>query len=116
MQTLSQLLDRINSIIWGNWLLIVLLGIGLLYTVLSGFIQVRRFPYIMRKTLLEPWKQKKAATKSGDDTSISSFQALCTAIARRRPRRDLLDVGGGLRRHGDEIRRNHPRSSLSCEG
>ncbi len=54
MQTLSQLLDRINSIIWGNWLLIVLLGIGLLYTVLSGFIQVRRFPYIMRKTLLEP--------------------------------------------------------------
>ena len=81
MQTLSQLLDRINSIIWGNWLLIVLLGIGLLYTVLSGFIQVRRFPYIMRKTLLEPWKQKKAATKSGDDTSISSFQALCTAIA-----------------------------------
>lgn len=81
MQTLSQLLDRINSIIWGNWLLIVLLGIGLLYTVLSGFIQVRRFPYIMRKTLLEPWKQKKTATKSGDDTSISSFQALCTAIA-----------------------------------
>ena len=32
MQTLSQLLDRINSIIWGNWLLLVLLGIGLLYT------------------------------------------------------------------------------------
>lgn len=81
MQTLSQLLDRINSIIWGNWLLIVLLGIGLLYTILSGFIQVRRFAYIMRKTLLEPWKQKKAATENSDDTSISSFQALCTAVA-----------------------------------
>ena len=81
MQTLSQLLDRINSIIWGNWLLIVLLGIGLLYTVLSRFVQIRRFPYIMRKTLLEPWKQKKAASESGDDSSISSFQALCTAVA-----------------------------------
>ena len=81
MQTLSQLLDRINSIIWGNWLLLVLLGIGLLYTVLSRFIQIRRFPYIMRKTLLEPWRQKKAATENGDDTSISSFQALCTAVA-----------------------------------
>ena len=81
MQTLSQLLDRINSIIWGNWLLIVLLGIGLLYTVLSRFIQIRRFPYIMRKTLLEPWRQKKAATENDDDTSISSFQALCTAVA-----------------------------------
>lgn len=81
MQTLSQLLDRINSIIWGNWLLIVLLGIGLRYTVLSGFIQIRRFPYIIRKTLLEPWKQKRVATENGDDSSISSFQALCTAIA-----------------------------------
>lgn len=80
MQTLSQLLDRINSIIWGNWLLIVLLGIGLLYTVLSRFVQIRRFPYIMRKTLLEPWKQKKNAG-NGDDRSISSFQALCTAVA-----------------------------------
>lgn len=81
MQRLSQLLDRINSIIWGNWLLIVLLGIGLLYTVFSRFVQIRRFPYIMRKTLLEPWKQKKAATENGDDRSISSFQALCTAVA-----------------------------------
>lgn len=81
MQFLSQLLDRINSIIWGNWLLIVLLGIGLLYTVLSRFVQIRRFPYIMRKTLLEPWKQKQAAAESGDDSSISSFQALCTAVA-----------------------------------
>lgn len=81
MQRLSQLLDRINSIIWGNWLLIVLLGIGLLYTVLSRFVQIRRFPYIMRKTLLEPWEQKKAAAENGDDSSISSFQALCTAVA-----------------------------------
>lgn len=82
MQRLSQLLDRINSIIWGNWLLIVLLGIGLLYTVLSRFVQIRRFPYIMRKTLLEPWKQKKnAGNGNGDDNSISSFQALCTAVA-----------------------------------
>ena len=81
MQTLSQLLDRINSIIWGNWLLIVLLGIGLLYTILSRFVQIRHFPYIMRKTLLEPWKQQRAATERSDDTSISSFQALCTAVA-----------------------------------
>lgn len=81
MQRLSQLLDRINSIIWGNWLLIVLLGIGLLYTVLSRFVQIRHFPYIMRKTLLEPWKQKKAAAENCDDSSISSFQALCTAVA-----------------------------------
>ena len=79
MLILTPLLNRVNQIIWGNWLLFVLLGIGLLYTVLSGFVQIRHFPYIIRKTLLEPWKTKRHA--SSDSNSISSFQALCTAVA-----------------------------------
>ena len=44
-----------------------------------GFVQIRHFPYIIRKTLLEPWKTKRHA--SSDSNSISSFQALCTAVA-----------------------------------
>ena len=79
MLILTPILNRVNQIIWGNWLLFVLLGIGLLYTVLSGFVQIRHFPYIIRKTLLEPWKTKRHA--SSDSNSISSFQALCTAVA-----------------------------------
>ena len=79
MLILTPILNRVNEIIWGNWLLGVLLGIGLLYTVLSGFVQIRHFPYIIRKTLLEPWKTKRHA--SSDSNSISSFQALCTAVA-----------------------------------
>ena len=79
MLILTPLLNRVNQIIWGNWLLFVLLGIGLLYTVLSGFVQIRHFPYIIRNTLLEPWKTKRHA--SSDSNSISSFQALCTAVA-----------------------------------
>ena len=79
MLILTPILNRVNQIIWGNWLLFVLLGIGLLYTVLSGFVQIRHFPYIIRKPLLEPWKTKRHA--SSDSTSISSFQALCTAVA-----------------------------------
>lgn len=79
MLILTPLLNRVNQIIWGNWLLFVLLGIGLWYTVLSGFVQIRHFPYIFSKTLLEPWKTKRHA--SSDSNSISSFQALCTAVA-----------------------------------
>ena len=79
MLILTPILNRVNQIIWGNWLLFVLLGIGLWYTVLSGFVQIRHFPYIIRKTLLEPWKTKRHA--SSDSNSISSFQALCTAVA-----------------------------------
>lgn len=79
MLILTPILNRVNQIIWGNWLLFVLLGIGLLYTVLSGFVQIRHFPYIIKKTLLEPWKTKRHA--SSDSNSISSFQALCTAVA-----------------------------------
>ena len=65
--------------LWGNWLLFVLIGVGILYTVITGFVQVRHFPYIIRKSLIEPLMgSQKDSQESG---SISSFQALCTAVA-----------------------------------
>lgn len=79
MERLTTVLTTFDDWLWGDWLLFVLLGIGVLYTVITGFVQVVHFPYIIRKTLLEPLKQRKK--DSGESGSISSFQALCTAVA-----------------------------------
>ena len=79
MQHLTQILTDLDNWLWGNWLLFVLLGIGGLYTVVTGFVQVRHFPYIIRKTLLDPLKKRQ--NDSAESGSISSFQALCTAVA-----------------------------------
>ncbi len=79
MERLEEILTLVDNWLWGNWLLFVLLGIGLLYTVITGGIQIRHFGYIMRKTLWEPFKGRKDDSK--EKGTISSFQALCTAIA-----------------------------------
>lgn len=79
MKELELFLGKVDDMLWGNWLLFVLLGVGILYTVITGAIQIRHFPYIVRKTLWEPifGKQKTEQAKG----TISSFQALCTAVA-----------------------------------
>ena len=79
MDQLLKILTTVDNWLWGNWLLFVLIGVGILYTVITGFVQVRHFPYIIRKGLIEPLMgSQKDSQESG---SISSFQALCTAVA-----------------------------------
>ncbi len=79
MDQLLKILTTVDNWLWGNWLLFVLIGVGILYTVITGFVQVCHFPYIIRKSLIEPLMgSQKDSQESG---SISSFQALCTAVA-----------------------------------
>lgn len=79
MEQVEKILGTFNDWLWGDWLLFVLLGVGLLYTILTGAVQIRKFPYIMKKTLLEPiFKKQKDSQEAG---TISSFQSLCTAVA-----------------------------------
>ena len=79
MEQIEKLLGIFNDWLWGDWLLFVLLGVGLLYTTLTGAIQIRKFPYIIKTTLLEPvLGQKKDSQEAG---TITSFQSLCTAVA-----------------------------------
>lgn len=77
MERLTECLNKFSSWLWGDWLLFVLLGIGVLYTVITGGIQIRRFPYIIRKTLWEPIREEKR--DSEESGTITSFQSLCTA-------------------------------------
>lgn len=79
MERLLAVLTKIDNCLWGNWLLFVLLGVGLLYSVMTGFVQVRHFPYIFKKSIWEPIRDRgREATDKG---CITSFQALSTAIA-----------------------------------
>lgn len=79
MAKLTEILSVFNGWLWGNWLLFVLLGVGILYTIITGGIQIRHFPYILKKTLWDPIRMGK---KDSEETgTISSFQALCTAVA-----------------------------------
>nr|WP_325298325.1 alanine/glycine:cation symporter family protein [uncultured Oscillibacter sp.] len=79
MKQAENMLGAFSDWLWGDWLLFVLLGVGLLYTILSGAVQIRKFPYIIRKTLLEPvFRKQKDSQEAG---TVTSFQSLCTAVA-----------------------------------
>lgn len=79
MDKILEALTAFDSWLWGNWLLFVLLGVGILYTVISGFVQVRHFGYILRKTLWNPIRYGDRDAES--EGSVSSFQALNMALA-----------------------------------
>ena len=55
------MLDSINSYIWGKGLIALLLLTGAVYTVRTGFVQVRMFPYLFRKF----WGAKNKRSKFG---------------------------------------------------
>ena len=84
MENLENVLALINSWIWGKWLVFVLLGLGVLYTFTNGFIQVKHFRFIMKKTLIDSFKSRNSEKGEG---SISSFKAMMVTLAG--------NVGGG---------------------
>lgn len=66
------------DLLWGNWMLVMLLGLGAFYTVMTGGIQVRAIPQIVR---VFRKKEKKTGNAEAREEGLSSLQALYTAIA-----------------------------------
>lgn len=65
-------LDKLDSFVWGPPLLILLVGTGIMLTIRLGGIQLLKLPYALKLVF------KKDQSGEGD---ISSFGALCTALA-----------------------------------
>ncbi len=81
----------INGVVWGVPAMILILGTGLLLTVLCGFPQFRRFGYIMRNTLGKALRRTDA--RSG---AVSPFKAMCTALAASIGTGNIAGVSGAI--------------------
>lgn len=66
------ILNKIDSFIWGPPLLAILVGTGILFTFKLGFLQITKLPLALKSIF------KSDNNGSGD---ISSFGALCTSLA-----------------------------------
>lgn len=78
MEGIERFFEKASSCLWGDWMLFALLGLGIYYTCMTGFAQIRFFPYIIRRFAKEAGKGKEGETGAG---KCSSYQALCTAVA-----------------------------------
>ena len=80
MEIITQVNDSINGFVWGMFGLILLIGTGILMSVLTGFFQVSHIKHWFQKTLGSLFT-KKVIGHTKDKGTISPFQALCTALA-----------------------------------
>lgn len=74
---LAALVDKLSGIVWNSILLYLLVGTGIIFSIRTRFVQVRRFPQAVRMLFGGICLRGEKAGKSG----MSSFQALTTAIA-----------------------------------
>ena len=67
--------DWLNGLVWGPPMLILLMGTGLVLTVLTGAVQFRRLGTALREVL------GKLRRHGGGEGSVRPFQAVATALA-----------------------------------
>lgn len=78
MEIVTKINDTINSIVWGPIMLALLICIGLFITVKIGFLQFKKFRYVMKNTILGLGSKDQ---RSKDNAGVSPFQAVATAMA-----------------------------------
>lgn len=87
---MTKMLSWLNAIVWGPPALILIIGVGLYLSVTLGFIQLRLLPRAM-KTFSERLRPGKK-----DGEGVSSFRALCTALAATVGTGNLVGVAGAI--------------------
>ncbi len=82
VSTVEQVNGAVNGFVWGLPMLILLVGTGILMTVLTRVFQITHFRHWVRNTVGGIFKDKHVTAHTGkEDTQISQFQSLCTALA-----------------------------------
>lgn len=85
-----KILQSVYNAVWGAPALILILGVGLYLSVRTGFAQLRSFLTATKLFL------SRMLGKSGAGEGVSSFQALCTALAATVGTGNLAGVAGAI--------------------
>lgn len=97
IETITKINSAINGFVWGIPMLILLVGTGILMTLLTKVFQLSHFGYWMKHTLGSIFTDKHITkhTERGDQ-SISQFQSLCTALAATIGTGNIVGVSSAL--------------------
>ena len=81
LNSVAQVNDTINTFVWVKVGLVILIGTGILMTVVTRFFQVSHIKHWWKSTIGSLFKKDVIGHDFKDKKSISPFQALCTALA-----------------------------------
>ena len=91
IEIITRVNQIVNNFIWGLPAMVCILGVGLLLSVRTNFLQIRRFPYAIKTTLGRIFKHKDAS-----DGTMTPFQAVCTALAGTVGTGNIAGVAGAI--------------------
>ena len=80
MKVIEDCVTGLADMLWGNWMLYLLLGLGVYYTAVTGGIQIRAIPGLFREFFGKGKGRGREKEEDGAG-SLSSMQALCIAVA-----------------------------------
>lgn len=87
--------DAVNNVLWGGGMLSAFLGVGLLFTVGTGFFQFRKIKLWINGTVGEAFRQKRAGKCAGYG-AITQFQALTGSLAAAIGTGNIVGVASAL--------------------
>lgn len=78
MELFSEWIGKIAGIIWGPWLIVLFIGVGVYFTVGTKFMQIRKFPFILKQTFGRAMLKESEIEGEG---TLTPRQAVSTALA-----------------------------------
>lgn len=91
LNTIETINNAVNNFIWGVPAMICIIGVGLLLSLRTRFIQIRKFPYAIKTTIGRVFRKRDAS-----DGAMTPFQAVCTALAATVGTGNIAGVAGAI--------------------
>ena len=91
IEQITSINSVVNNFIWGVPAMICIIGVGLLLSIRTRFIQIRKFPYAIKTTIGRMFRKKDAS-----DGAMTPFQAVCTALAGTVGTGNIAGVAGAI--------------------
>lgn len=91
LHTIETINTAINSFVWGIPAMVCIIGVGLVLTFRTRFIQFRKFGYALQNSIGRIFRKETA-----QEGSITPFQAVCTALAATVGTGNIAGVAGAI--------------------
>ena len=91
LKVIENINSIVNNFIWGVPAMICIIGVGLLLSFRTKFIQIRKFGYALKMTIGRIFEKKEAS-----HGAMTPFQAVCTALSATVGTGNIAGVAGAI--------------------
>lgn len=91
LELITEINSKVYDFVWGVPAMICIIGVGLLLSFRTKFIQIRKFPSAIKNTVGKLFKKSESSAGS-----MSPFQAVCTALSATVGTGNIAGVAGAI--------------------